>query len=227
MWVGTYFQRNAEQVMRRVEETLRLIKTYDERRYKRLISDLSRVWVRLVPGGLGKYTHSLRACELDERFVLAETSPPEMIAATIVHEATHARLWRFGFGYDENVRGRVEAVCVRRELANRPADPAIGSGDHGFLAGEAPRSPAGMFAMVRDRLHLGREARHGLLLLGEGRFGSVHHCLTFGICVVEGKAGLASLFRTEAEFKLDKIRALIHPSPAGMGRPDPNDLWEK
>jgi hypothetical protein len=117
MWVGTYFQRNAEQVMRRVEEALRLIKTYDERRYKRLISDLSRVWVRLVPGGLGKYTHSLRACELDERFVLAETSPPEMIAATIVHEATHARLWRFGFGYDENVRGRVEAVCVRRELA--------------------------------------------------------------------------------------------------------------
>jgi hypothetical protein len=85
-----------------------------------------------------------------------------------------------------------------------------------------------MFAMVRDRLHLGREARHGLLLLGEGRFGSVHHFLTFGICVVEGTAGLASLFRTEeAEFKLDKIRALIHPSPAGMGRPDPNDLWEK
>jgi hypothetical protein len=116
MWVGTYFQRNAEQVMRRVEEALRLIKTHDERRYKRLIGDLDRVWVRLVPGGLGKYTHSLGACELDERFVLAETSP-EMIAATIVHEATHARLWRCGFGYDENVRGRVEAVCIRRELA--------------------------------------------------------------------------------------------------------------
>jgi hypothetical protein len=117
LWVGTYFQRNAEQVMRRVEEALRLIKTYDQRRYKRLISDVDRVWVRLVPGGLGKYTHSLRACELDERFVLAETSPAEMIAATIVHEATHARLRRCGIGYDENIRGRVEAVCIRREQA--------------------------------------------------------------------------------------------------------------
>ena len=80
---------------------------------------------------------------------------------------------------------------------NRPAYPTICSGDHGFLAGEAPRSPVGMFAMVGDRLHLGREARHGLLLLGEGRFGFVHHGLTFGF-VCRGTTGLASLFRTEA-----------------------------
>jgi hypothetical protein len=117
LWVGTYFQTNAKQVMRRVEEALRLIKTYDQRRYDRVIRDLERVWVRLVPGALGQYKHSLRACELDERFVLAETSPPDVIAATIVHEATHARLWRCGIGYDENVRARIEAVCFRRELA--------------------------------------------------------------------------------------------------------------
>jgi hypothetical protein len=72
--------------------------------------------VRLLPGALGKYTHSLRACELDERFVAAP-SPPEVIAATIVHEATHARLWRCGIGYDESLRHRVEAVCCRREVA--------------------------------------------------------------------------------------------------------------
>jgi hypothetical protein len=117
LWVGTYFQTNAKQVMRRVEEALRLIKTYDQRRYDRVIRDLERVWVRLVPGALGQYKHSLRACELDERFALAETSPPDVIAATIAHEATHARLWRCGIGYDENVRARIEAVCFRRELA--------------------------------------------------------------------------------------------------------------
>jgi hypothetical protein len=117
LWVGTYFQTNAKEVMRRVEEALRLIKEYDQRRYKRIISDLDRVWVRLVPGALGRYVHAHRTCELDERFVLAETSPPEVIAATIVHEATHARLWRCGIGYAENIRGRVEAVCFRRELA--------------------------------------------------------------------------------------------------------------
>jgi hypothetical protein len=117
LWVGTYFQKNAEEVMRRVEEALRLIKRYDQRRYKRIISDLDRVWVRLVPGALGRYVHTHRTCELDERFVLAEASLPEVIAATIVHEATHARLWRCGIGYAENIRGRVEAVCFRRELA--------------------------------------------------------------------------------------------------------------
>jgi hypothetical protein len=151
VWVGTYFQSNAEQVVRRVEEALRLVKTYDQRRYKRLISDLDRVWVRLVIGGLGKYTHSLRACELDERFVLAETSSPELIAATIVHEATHARLWRRGIGYDENVRGRVEAICIRRELAFARTLP---SGEHVYeQAQDALSNPPATWTdtAVRDR----------------------------------------------------------------------------
>jgi len=59
----------------------------------------------------------METCELDERFVLAETSSPDLVAAAIVHEATHARLWRRGIGYDEMLRARVEAACFRRELA--------------------------------------------------------------------------------------------------------------
>jgi len=35
MWVGTYFQTNAEQVMRRVEEALGSSRAYDQRRYNR------------------------------------------------------------------------------------------------------------------------------------------------------------------------------------------------
>jgi hypothetical protein len=42
---------------------------------------------------------------------------PELLASTIVHEATHARLWRMGFRYEEEARPHVEAICVRRELA--------------------------------------------------------------------------------------------------------------
>ena len=34
-----------------------------------------------------------------------------------VHEATHARLWRYGIGYEEGLRQRVEEACFRRELA--------------------------------------------------------------------------------------------------------------
>jgi hypothetical protein len=104
-------------VLRRVEEALCLIKTYDRLRYDRLIRDLERVWVRVIPDSVGCFNESLDACELDTRFVLAETSFLEVIASTIVHEATHARLMRCGIGYDEELRGRVEAVCLRSELA--------------------------------------------------------------------------------------------------------------
>jgi hypothetical protein len=34
-----------------------------------------------------------------------------------VHEVTHARLWRCGIVYEERLRARIEAVCVRREIA--------------------------------------------------------------------------------------------------------------
>jgi hypothetical protein len=106
-----------EPILRRVEEALYLIKAYDGVRYVRLIRDIERVWVRPIPGALGSFEDSLHACVLDRGFVLAETSLPELIAATIVHEATHARLHRRGIGYEEKLRTRIEAVCFRRELA--------------------------------------------------------------------------------------------------------------
>jgi hypothetical protein len=54
---------------------------------------------------------------LDERFVADPATSVERIASAIVHEATHARLERYGIGYDEDRRARIEAICFRRELA--------------------------------------------------------------------------------------------------------------
>ena len=116
LWIGT-IDVNDEPVLRRVEEALALIKAYDKRRYDRLIKDLERVWVRMLPDELGNFSRALRACVLDTRFVLAETTSLEILAVVIVHEATHARLRHCGIGYDEQMRHRVEAVCFRRELA--------------------------------------------------------------------------------------------------------------
>jgi hypothetical protein len=117
LWVGSYRGENAEAALQRLEEALRLIKTCDRPRYNRLTRDLDRVWVRLTPWGSAHFDQSLWACILDERFVLAETTDAEMIAGAIVHEATHARLDRCGFGYEEDQRERIEAVCNRRMLA--------------------------------------------------------------------------------------------------------------
>ena len=115
LWVGS--ETEAERVLPRVEAALGLIKTHDRQRYDRIVADLDRVWVRLLTTYVAQFSPSWSACFLDERFVLGETTDTAHIAAAIVHEATHARLWRCGFGYDEEVRQRVEAVCVRREVA--------------------------------------------------------------------------------------------------------------
>jgi hypothetical protein len=114
LWVGAFGDK-PEPTLCRLREVLQLIKITDQRRYSRLIRDLKHVW---VPGRLkstGLFNYRLEACELDEEFVLGET--PELIASVIVHEATHARLLGCGIGYEEEIRPRVEAICVRRELA--------------------------------------------------------------------------------------------------------------
>jgi hypothetical protein len=116
--VGTWeCDAKAEAVFRRVEGALHLIKAHDRLRYERLLRDLERLRVWVLPGDCGSFNKALRSCELDTRYVLAETSSLEMIASTIVHEATHARLMHCGIGYEAKLRARVEAVCVRRELA--------------------------------------------------------------------------------------------------------------
>jgi hypothetical protein len=115
LWVGT---REAEPypALRRVEEALQLIKRHDTLHYSRIIRNLDRVWVHLLPSALAHYNPSLNACVLDERYVLKETMTLENLASTIIHEATHARLDRWGIRYEETLRYRIEAICLRREL---------------------------------------------------------------------------------------------------------------
>jgi hypothetical protein len=116
LWVGC-FDNDSASSLDRVEEALSLIKKYDRRRYDRLIRDLERVWVQLIPGGIAHFDSSIWACVLDPRHVLNHANSTERIASSIVHEATHARLWRRGIRYQEDLRSRVEAVCFRSERA--------------------------------------------------------------------------------------------------------------
>jgi hypothetical protein len=115
LWMGTTESKPLP-ALRRVEDALQLIKHHDSIHYSRVIQNLERIWVHLLPNALACYDPSLKACELDERFVLLETTTLEEIASTIVHEATHAKLGRWGISYEEKARSRIEAVCLRREL---------------------------------------------------------------------------------------------------------------
>ena len=109
--------RGGAEFTARIEQALLLIKRYDRIRYDRLLRDLQRVWVLLLPSSIASFEHRIYRCEIDTRFCLAETTTSELLAAVIVHEATHARLWRRGIRYEEAQRPRIEEICLRREIA--------------------------------------------------------------------------------------------------------------
>ena len=71
----------------------------------------------LLPSSVASFEYRIYTCQIDTRYCLAETTTPELLAAVIVHEATHARLWRRGIRYEEAQRPRIEEICVRREIA--------------------------------------------------------------------------------------------------------------
>jgi hypothetical protein len=115
LWVGTW-EAEPHPAFRRVEEALQLIKRHDQLNYLRVIRNLDRIWVHLIPSAQAHYDRTLNACVLDERYLLKEEMTLDRIASTIVHEATHARLEGWGIIYEEESRYRIEAICLRREL---------------------------------------------------------------------------------------------------------------
>ena len=115
IWIGST-QSNPEPELQRIEAALRLIERSAPLHYQRVRTNLSRIWVQLVPHGAGCYLHSLNACLLDTRVVTSEATTVEWIASAIVHEATHARLENWGIRYHEAARLRIERICARREL---------------------------------------------------------------------------------------------------------------
>jgi len=106
----------------RVVHALSIIRQQDPIRYRRLLRDLRRIWVLVIPYR-GQFQESTWTCQLDQRFVLDEKTPLELIASVIVHEATHARLARVGIEYREEMRHRIEQVCIRRQMAFTKALP--------------------------------------------------------------------------------------------------------
>jgi len=55
--------------------------------------------------------------ELSERYVSDRKTPAIALAATIVHEVTHAWLEHHGFEYAFERRRRLEAICYRAQAA--------------------------------------------------------------------------------------------------------------
>jgi hypothetical protein len=99
-------------IREQVTKALDLIAEVDPRRYTGLRHDHVRVLVE--DGPMSHYLSLTNTCVLSLDVV--QNQPTERIALTIVHEATHARLYRGGVGYDRKNQARRERRCVLEQV---------------------------------------------------------------------------------------------------------------
>jgi hypothetical protein len=108
---------DADVVRQRIVDALGLLKRIDTETFSRVRRDLAGgIKVESHLQNRAQFNPRSFACEFEWAMLTGEIETEE-IALTIVHEAAHARLWRLGVPYTEDLRPRVEAICIRREVA--------------------------------------------------------------------------------------------------------------
>lgn len=106
---------DTQQVLARLTQALDLIAAYAPRRYQRMQRDLAGIDVRRFPCR-GAFFPRERECLVELTFTVNPAHGTEEIAASIVHEATHARVAQRCGPLPEPMRPREERLCRRAEL---------------------------------------------------------------------------------------------------------------
>jgi hypothetical protein len=116
--VGTLFPKLPRtQLVTRTRAALNLIAEFDSRQLDRLRRLTAGIFIFDDTGPLGAWMRAPRLIRLNEAYVAAPATTDAEIAATIVHETTHAWLEARGFAYRAERRRRIEAICYRAEAS--------------------------------------------------------------------------------------------------------------
>jgi hypothetical protein len=116
--VGTMFPEHPRSALvAKMRAALAMIAEYDLRALNRLQRLVTGVLVFDTIGTLGTWIEPPKLILLNEAFVAAPDTTVAQVAATIVHETTHAWLEARGFAYREERRRRIEAICCRAQAA--------------------------------------------------------------------------------------------------------------
>lgn len=114
-------------VLARLEEALALIERHQPRRMRHLRRDLEYFRVERFPCR-GAYFPDERACLTELTFLARRDITAAPVAASIVHEGTHARVDRRGLSRASRDSAREERLCRRAELDFGLAlPPALGA----------------------------------------------------------------------------------------------------
>ena len=103
-----------EEVFAAAERALGLIARYQPLVLLRLQRDLSRIWIFRYAVNRGLYDPRTRTCITDTSFVVG--FPPEIVASTLVHEATHARIRKLVRRWPKDGAEKEERICRKAEL---------------------------------------------------------------------------------------------------------------
>jgi hypothetical protein len=102
-------------VIARLERSLSLIEQYVPHHFRHLKRDFAYVVVQRF-ACRGAYFHEQRACMVELTFAVNPDFSDAEVAATILHEAMHARLDALGFPLEMEDRARQERFCRRAEI---------------------------------------------------------------------------------------------------------------
>ncbi|HEX6628892.1 MAG TPA: hypothetical protein VF105_13140 [Gemmatimonadaceae bacterium] len=104
-----------EDVIARLERSLALIKEYVPHHFRHMQRDFAYIVSKRF-ACRGAYFHNERACLVELTFTVNPDFSDAEVAATILHEAMHARLDRLGFPLEMEDRARQERFCRRAEI---------------------------------------------------------------------------------------------------------------
>jgi len=102
-------------VLARLNRTLALIELYVPHHFRHLKRDFAYIVVERF-ACRGAYFHEQRACLVELTFTVNPDFSDAEVAATILHEAMHARLHQLGFPLEMEDRARQERFCRRAEI---------------------------------------------------------------------------------------------------------------
>src|SRR3954466_13562376 len=102
-------------VVARLDRSLALIERYVPHHFRHLRRDFAYIVIQRF-ACRGAYFHEQRACLVELTFAVNPDFSDAEVAATILHEALHARLHQLGFPLEMDDRARQERFCRRAEI---------------------------------------------------------------------------------------------------------------
>src|ERR1700694_5117950 len=106
---------NTADVLARLDRTLALIEHYVPHHFRHLKRDFAYIVVQRF-ACRGAYFHEQRACLVELTFTVNPEFSDAEVAATILHEAMHARLHTLGFPLEMEDRAKQERFCRHAEI---------------------------------------------------------------------------------------------------------------